>query len=276
MTPCIDPATLRPGDVLLMKGIGAVSDLIAWFGDSTYSHAAVVVDGGALVEAAAPVSRRVAIADRLTQGRYYDFIDAYRPTRGDGRPLEAADRAAIAASAMNLLSVPYPLDALAQMALFAAIRNRIPADPTIRFILRELTELLTRDDPSQMVCSELVYRALADARVIPAGNARPTLVVSAPLDLPFPKIDLAELIREWEEARRRRPTLAALPASLADGAVTTPLDDAFEALRAQVEIQDGGFVIRPIPDPNPRNVLPVDLETSPQLRRLGRLPLSAS
>jgi hypothetical protein len=138
MTPEIDPATLRPGDVLLMRGIGAVSELIAWFGDSTYSHAAIVVDDGQLIEAAAPVSRRVPVSLRLAQGAYYDFIDAYRPTRPDGRPLTRSERDTVAAAASAELDVPYPLDALLQMALFAALRNRVPANATVRWLIRQL------------------------------------------------------------------------------------------------------------------------------------------
>lgn len=281
MTPTIDPSTLRPGDVLLMKGIGAVSDLIAWFGDSTYSHAAIVVADGQLIEAAAPVSRRVAIRDRLRQGQYYDFIDAFRPTRADGRPLADAERDAIVSSAIRQLDVPYPLDALLQMALCAAIRQRLPVDNTVRFILRALLDHLLADDPSHQVCSELVFRALADAVPPPGTSVAPTLIVAAPLDLPFPRVDLAELLREWEEARRRRPTLDMVPFAASATPQGAALGDdelrsRFAALRARRTLAlEGLDDVRPIPDPNPRNVLPVDLETSPSLRRLGRLPLTS-
>lgn len=269
MTPFVDPATLRPGDVLLMRGIGPVSDLIAWFGDSTYSHAAVMVDGGDLVEAAAPVSRRVPLAQRLTQGAYYDFIDVLRPTRADGEPLDDAQRAAIVAGAQACLDVAYPLDALLQMALFAALRNRIPADARVRWLLRELVDHLTHDDPSQMVCSELVYRAFT------AADLAPAVVVSARLDLPFPDIDVAELIREWREAAGKTQVLTAPDAH---GAEQLDADDdlaaAYTRLLATRTQAPRVLSMPPVPHPSPRDVLPVDLETSPQLRRLGRLPLT--
>ena len=271
MTPWIDPATLRPGDVLLMRGIGPVSDLIAWFGDSTYSHAAVMVDGASFVEAAAPVSRRVRLADRLAQGAYYDFIDVLRPTRGNGEPLDAATRTAIADGAVACLDVPYPLDALLQMAVFATLRNRIPADARVRWLLRTLVEGLIADDPSHMVCSELVYRAFL------AADLPPALVVSARLDLPFPTIDVAELLREWRDASGR--THAALAAASPDTpmhASEAALRDVFARLRATRTAAAAALGMPPVLRPSPRDVLPVDLETSPQLRRLGRLPLTVT
>ncbi|WP_394002661.1 hypothetical protein ACF3M1_16975 [Luteimonas sp. WGS1318] len=269
MTPFVDPATLRPGDVLLMRGIGPVSDLIAWFGDSTYSHAAVMVDDAHFVEAAAPVSRRVRLADRLTQGAYYDFIDVLRPTRGSGEPLDDSARAAIAEGATACLDVPYPLDALLQMAVFAGLRNRIPADAGVRWLLRELIDHLIADDPSHMVCSELVYRAFL------AADLPPALIVSAQLDLPFPTIDVAELIREWREASGK--THAALTAPSPETTMLTSedaLNAAFARLRATRTTAAATLGMPPVLRPSPRDVLPVDLETSPQLRRLGRLPLT--
>jgi hypothetical protein len=271
MTPFIDPATLRPGDVLLMRGIGPVSDLIAWFGDSTYSHAAVLVDDGMLIEAAAPVSRRVPLATRLTQGAYYDFIDVLRPTRASGEPLDDAERAAIVQGAVDCLDVPYPLDALLQMAVFATLRNRIPADAGVRWLLRELVEHLIADDPSHMVCSELVYRSFL------AADLAPALIVSAQLDLPFPKIDVAELIREWREASGK--THAALAAPSPDptmGASEDALTESFARLRASRTTAVATLGMPPVLRPSPRDVMPVDLETSPQLRRLGRLPLTVA
>lgn len=271
MTPFVDPATLRPGDVLLMRGIGPVSDLIAWFGDSTYSHAAVMVDGTTFVEAAAPLSRRVLLADRLAQGGYYDFIDVLRPTRASGEPLDDAARTAIAQGAIDCLDVRYPLDALLQMALFATLRNRVPADAGVRWLLRELVEHLIADDPSQMVCSELVYRSFL------AADLPPALIVSAQLDLPFPHIDVAELIREWREASGKTRTALATPMpTTAPVAGEDALTESFARLRATRTTSIAALGMPPVLRPSPRDVMPVDLETSPQLRRLGRLPLTAA
>lgn len=271
MTPFVDPTTLRAGDVLLMRGIGPVSDLIAWCGDSTYSHCAVMVDGDTFVEAATPTSRRVTLAARLAQGAYYDFIDVLRPTRADGEPLDDAERGAIARGALALLDVPYPMDALLQLALFATLRNRVPADARVRALLRGLVDHLTTHDPSHMVCSELVYRAFLAAELAPA------LVVSARLDLPLPKIDVAELIREWHDAKGGgAATLAAVAVTTTDDVDPATLAAAYTALRPGGGPAAGALGMPPVRHPVPRDVMPVDLETSPQLRRLGRLPLTQS
>lgn len=294
MSEWIDPASLRPGDVLLMRGVGAVSDLIAWFGDSTYSHGAILVDPEHLVEAALPLSRIVPLADRLQQGDHYDFIDAYRPTRRDGRPLGAEDRNRLAAAARGLLGLGYPLDGLLQMAVIAALRNKLPADLRIRFLLHRLLDHLLREDPRQAVCSELVYRAFVSADEAGAPALSPQLVPSGQLDLPFPPIDWKELVAEWEAARKRSPTLPpapeaglmaapTVPSGAEDSSVFPPLEERFARLREArraVPVALPTLASLPgehlpvLPDPNPGDVLPVDLETSPNLRRLGRLALT--
>lgn len=284
MTPFFNPTDLRAGDVLLMKGIGPVSDLIAWFGDSIYSHAAIMVDREHFVEAAPPVSRRVRLAERLRQVDHYDFIEALRPTRATGQPLDQAQRDALAAAALANLEVKYPLDAMMQMAVFAAVRQRVPANAVLRWLLREIIDHITGDDPQHMMCSELVYRALHTATLAPA------LVISAQLDLPMPAIDLAELLRVWRQARGKQLALHAVePAAVSE----VELEQSFQRLRthramltavpkrhadlagAEVEVESARLRMPPVLNPKPANVLPVDLETSPQLRRLGRLPLGA-
>jgi CheY-like chemotaxis protein len=282
MTPFFNPADLRAGDVLLMKGIGPISDLIAWFGDSNYSHAAIMVDREHFVEAAPPVSRVVRLAERLRQVGHYDFIEALRPTRGSGQPLDASQREALAAAARANLEVKYPLDAMVQMAVFAALRQRVPADALLRWLLREIIDHITADDPQHMMCSELVYRALHAAKLAPA------LVISAQLDLPMPAIDLVELLRAWRQARGKPLALQAVePAAVSE----VELEQSFQRLRehravlagvpkrhadlAGAEVESARLSMPPVLNPKPANVLPVDLETSPQLRRLGRLPLGA-
>lgn len=275
MTPFVDPAQVRAGDVLLMKGIGAVSDLIAWFGDSSYSHAALMVDGGAFVEAALPVSRRVLLADRLKQSDHYDFVDVYRPTQSSGRPLESAERDALAVAGNALLGVNYPLNALLQMAVFAGLRNRIPAHKSLRWLLREILDYLIQEDPKHMVCSELVYSAMRDAKQAPA------LIISAQLDLPLPRISILELIREWLRAQGKdKAAVAAMALETLPEAGEDELADRFRQLRAQRagveatrELALPALGMPPVLNANPKNVLPVDLETSPQLRLMGRLPL---
>lgn len=274
MTTFIDAAQVRPGDVLLMKGISAISDLIAWFGDSTYSHAALMVDGGDFVEAAPPVSRRVALSARLRQGAHYAFIDVYRPTRASGLPLQTAQRDALAKAGGALVGSGYPLDDMLQMGVFAGLRNRLPADAWLRWLLLQVLNELVNQNPKHMMCSELVYYGMREAQLAPA------LIVSAQLDLPMPAIDVVQLIKEWLAARGK-----SVAATVAEGAAPEVSDVQLQALfqalqseRSEVEpartLAAPALGMPPVLNANPKNVLPVDLETSPQLRRVGRLRLT--
>lgn len=275
MAMWIDPAQVRPGDVLLMKGISAISDLIAWFGDSTYSHAALMIDGGDFVEAAPPASRRVALSVRLQQVDHYEFIDVYRPTQASGRPLDAAQREALAKAGAGLVDVQYPLDEMLQMAVFAGLRNRVPADKEMRWLLLLILNYLVTHDPKHMMCSELVYDGMRQAEQAPA------LIVSAQLDLPFPNVDIVQLIKEWLSARGTpKRELAALGEGAVPDVGEEELATLFRTLQEQRKdhvltrtLDQAALGMPPVLNANPRNVLPVDLETSPQLRRVGRLPL---
>jgi hypothetical protein len=270
----IDPKDVRPGDVLLMKGISAISDLIAWFGDSTYSHAALMVDGGAFVEAAPPVSRRVALSARLQQGAHYEFIDVYRPTQASGQPLQPVQRDALAKAGGALVGVGYPLDDMLQMGVFAGLRNRLPADAWLRWLLLQVLNELVTQNPKHMMCSELVYYGMREATLAPA------LIVSAQMDLPMPSIDVAQLIKEWL-ATRGKSVAAAVTAGTVTEVSDAQLQAMFEALQSQRTEAEPARALAapalgmpPVLNANPKNVLPVDLETSPQLRRVGRLALT--
>ena len=224
----------------------------------------------------------------MGQGAYYDFVDAFRPTRHDGTPTRPADRTAAVVSAQTLLEVPYALDGLLQMAVFAALRDRVPTHAGVRWIIRVLIDHLVEDDPSQMVCSELVYRALDGATTAPEHLLRPKVIVSAMLDAPFPTVDWIELWQEFEQARRSSVALAGRVAPVVPAA-STASPDALESptvsdpelLQCYARLRDTraarapGLLSAPVdPNPNPKLVMPVDLETSPSLRRLGRLPLT--
>ena len=267
MNPYFKTQDLRAGDVLLMKGIGQVSDLIAWFGDSIFSHAAIMVSDTHFVEAAAPTSREVAISDRLQQGDYYDFVEAYRPCDSQGMPLDDKQRQAISAAAQHYLDVAYPMDALLQLALFASLRNRIPADDRLRWLLREIIDHIMSFDPKHMVCSELVYAAMDKAKVPPC------VIIGAQLDQPFPHIDVVELIKEWLEDTKRTSQTGTLASDTKQSVDEADLKHSFERLRQHRATPARAMTPIPVPSPNPADVMPVDLETSPQLRRLGRLDL---
>lgn len=289
-----DAGALQPGDTLLMLGRGPLSALIAWCGDSIYSHAALVADGGDLIEAAARGVRRYPLASRLADRAHYAFIDAFRPLAHDGTPLSEADRACVLAHAHSLLGVPYPLDRLAALGVLVAVRGKWPAHWLARLVVREALDHLVRDDPSHMACSEVVWRSFAECDALPRGRLAPTLVLQPRGTAPFPKIDWKAL---WEEVwpllhPARRQFLATwaqgAPVATTDAMPTQALvsDDELEArvraARAALGVPQRGLLAAtaatagdippmPIPDPNPKLVTPLDLATTPSHRVLGRV-----
>jgi hypothetical protein len=85
------PTLLQPGDVLLMMGRCQLSKLIAWASDSKYSHAALMLDDGQLVEAALSGSHIAPLAGHLLKFDDYAHIDAFRSVAVCGE----ADRLAL-------------------------------------------------------------------------------------------------------------------------------------------------------------------------------------
>jgi hypothetical protein len=301
--------TLEAGDVLLMMGRSQLSSLIAWCGDSIYSHAALVADAGDLIEAAASGIRRYPLARRLQDGANYAFIDAFRPLSSDRRPIGADDMAQVLRHAQALLGVPYPVDMLATLGVILAIRGKWPVHPLARIVVREALDHLVRDNPSHMVCSEAVYRCFAECDVQPRGRLAPEIVLQPRGTEPFPDIDWRALWEEvWPLIRpQRRVSLVAVDEALrhelhpqADsdvleaGSAVGPVSDLelvrlATAARAGLGVADqaspsqgmleqatmasaGDLApVRPIPDPNPKLVSPLDLATTPCHVRLGRV-----
>ncbi len=296
---------LQVGDVLLMLGHGELSKLIAWCGDSIYSHAAIVADQGELIEAAAPCARRYSLVKRLADTSEYYFIDAFRPLANGGAPLNDADRAAVLAHAQSLLGVPFPVDRLATLGVLVAVRGKWPQHWLARLLVREALDHLVRDDPSHMVCSEVVYRSLAECEVQPRGRLAPRIVLAATTHEPFPVVDWKAL---WDEMW---PLLhPARQVALAGVAVQVPLlcathaptmathpgmqvgDDDMQrslaAARTMLGIDpslpssasDNGALLQEavagspgtlLPDPNPKLVTPLDLALTPSHVVLGRV-----
>ena len=282
----LDPKSLQQGDLLLHLGKSQISALVAWFGDAVYSHIAIMVESGNFVEAAPGGARTVPLARRIAQAKDYFFIDVYRPCARGGSTPSAQQLAAVVRRANHYLGSPYPLDLLVQLGVISALRGRLPENNAIRWVIRLAIDAALTRDPAQVMCSEIVFRALAEAPTQPAGQMRPAIVVSAPLLLPFPAIDWPQLLKELEAILKPFSALAQL-----DGAQQPVLDatshsDAalvadYAKLRARYgqpeqSASTGAMAVTDVivvPDPNPKTVSPGDLERSPSVRFVGRLRL---
>ena len=287
---------LETGDILLMLGQGPLSDLIAWASDGPYSHAAMVADGGDLIEAAASGVRRYPLAQRLADQVNYHYIDAFR-AQAEGAPLAADDLGDVLAKAVSMLGIPYPVDQLALLGAVMAVRGKWPVHPLARLLVREALDHAVPDDAGRVVCSEMVYRAYSECAAMPEGRLAPEIVVGERGDAPFPDIDWKALFEEvWPLLRPQRRQ--ALQSSMtrvnalksgdvagvlaaADGvavsdaeleqarlAVLARFDVAPAAAGENALLADGAPVDR---RPNPKLVSPQDLAASPSVVALGRL-----
>lgn len=291
---------LRTGDILLMLGEGPLSDLIAWASDGPYSHAAVVADGGDLIEAAASGVRRYPLAQRIADQVNYHFIDAYRMHGANDGSLDAADLADVLAKAESLLGIPYPIDQLALLGAIMAVRGKWPVHPWARLLVRVALDHALPDSTDGMVCSEVVYRAYAECAATPAGRLAPEIVVGERGTAPFPDIDWKALFDEiWPLLKPRgrqalqspQRQLNALRSGdiagldIASASAPAVSDEELERARQAVLGQLGAGTIvagresdallageGPVDrNPNPRLVSPEDLAESPSVALLGRL-----
>jgi len=173
----------------------------------------------------------------------------------------------------------------------------LPDSETLRWVLRMAMSHYLKDDPSQMVCSELVYRILQEANISPAGLLRPTIISAFRSHAPLPPIDTKALIKELEAIFYPAPapnTKLAMTAGSADAHIPAPVTVPIAEGRAAFENNDpagtdvanlaakirtkhvslkASAPVLIVPDPNPKTVFPVDLATSPSLRFIGRMQL---
>ena len=287
---------LETGDVLLMLGQGPLSDLIAWASDGPYSHAAMVADGGDLIEAAASGVRRYPLARRLADQVNYHYIDAFR-VQAEGAPLAADDLGDVLAKAVSMLGIPYPVDQLALLGAVMAVRGKWPVHPLARLLVREALDHAVPDDAGRVVCSEMVYRAYSECAAMPSGRLAPEIVVGERGDAPFPDIDWKALFDEvWPLLRpRRRQALQSSMArvnALKSGDATGVLAAADSVAVSDAELEQARLAVLARFDvepaavgenallagaapvdrrPNPKLVSPQDLAASPSVVALGRL-----
>lgn len=272
----LEAKDVRPGDLLLHLGNSQISALVAWFGDAIYSHIALMANAGEFIEAAPGGARRVPLARRLAQVNDYHFIDLYRPTARGGRVATQAQIDAVVLRATRYLGSPYPFDLLAQLGVISALRGRLPENNLTRWVIRLAIDAAMERDASRVMCSEIVYRALAEAPTTPTAAMAPAIVVSAPLLLPFPDIDVAKLIKELEAMIKSKSNGAPLSLEeapqLDERHSDVALASDYAKLREHLgEAPSKSTDVIVVPNPNPKTVSPADLERSPSVRLVGRL-----
>lgn len=290
---------LQVGDLLLMLGKSQLSKLIAWFGDSTYSHVSLVSADGLLIEGIRPAVKESPLADRLAADGPVVFVDAYRSLAADGGALGADDRAAVLGHARSLIGTTFAQDDLVTIGLLVALRGKPRHLPLwLRWLIREATEHAIRADSDRMLCSEFAYRAFADAETVPARRLARPIVPGEPSDLPFPEVDYAKLQDEVREMLKPRHKALAQNAVGAEAAISDvpawdtvdalelddhALDASITALRERLGMASvhgetanavDGLLGTDWPEPgtpNPKLIRPRDLADSPASRFLGRL-----
>lgn len=127
---------LEPGDIILRRGHGLVSDLIAALLTEEYdvSHCGIIAENKGELWVIHAVSSNVSEADGMQAHRLQDFVGQSKPGSVIVSRLRTkADRGGIAQHAMELL------------------RRRVPFDHAFDL-----------EDTSTIYCSELVWRILRD------------------------------------------------------------------------------------------------------------------
>ncbi len=245
---------LRPGDVLLCRGAGLISDLVVLFDGGTYSHAAFF-DGEAVVQA----TLHGVVRDSIDTLKEEIFVDVFR-FKKDGHLLDSpgwpSGPVVSVADKIGEEGLKYATDHLLILALLTLTR-RIPLEPLEKKILRVILDhaanlLFEWMDKGKepMVCSEVVFRAFKEA----APHDKYTLIIKGVLFNFLKKLG---------------------PSSFADDDFGEAQRKFFEAwVKAkfsQASLPDRLEVI----DPAVAScVTPHDLETSPTLFKVGRYVFS--
>jgi len=155
---------LRAGDVLLSQGRGWLSRLMAWNAECPYSHAALVLGDGTLIEAMPPRVRRRPVTAMFAPRCQPRLVDVWRPVNRDGSELSDAQRTRIASAAVRWLGWPFAGLKMAWLAVQTLLRHKLR--------VRRWSLPAPRHDRG-LSCTEYVCRVLHEA--IGFAPARPAL-----------------------------------------------------------------------------------------------------
>lgn len=273
---------VRPGDILLHMGKSEISKVIAWAGNSQYSHVAIVLDPfsvHALLIETTP-SKGVGKSNlqaRLKQTDKYDWIDVYRFVPD----LSPAWLNALTTTANKYIDKPYAVNEVVWLGMICAFRNKVPVKGWERLLVRLAFDLAIKSDTTGVTCSEFVYRCFAEAVTKPPYALRPQIVIQPPSNPPFPKVDWVQLWKEYKQAVKPSPYgLEAYDGTPPPEAEQPVSDQELQAMAAALReklVMQAASLAAPAPDAtvgpltNPKTVEPGDLAASPSFSRQQRV-----
>ncbi len=275
----------KAGDVLLMMSTDELSKLIAWFGDSQYSHSALMVSEGVLMESIAAGITETKLVDLKQPDFHIKYVDVYRSLDQEGNFYSASQQLAVLTSARLFMGIPFEFGKLVQIGVLAAVRQKIPANPIARRLLRLAFDHVIANSEKAMTCSQFVFTSLLRADVAPSASVTPRIIYSRPSGLPFPDdIDWHELLREIKallsEHEQSENSLCLINeiqrdeiSVLSDAALTQKAAEVRSALgfseadEIRTATNSQGTIID---KPNPKQVTPGDLFATPDHIALGR------
>lgn len=272
----------EPGTIFAMLGDAEISKLVTWCSDGLYSHIGVVVDDGDFVEATTAGVRALPLSDRSETIRTQVRYAAWSARNDDGSPLAAAQLKALSNAARAHVGRPYDTGVLVQLGMVVLVKRRVPrerlAGPARALIIAALAHLV-RGRRDAFTCSELVYRAFAEAQAIPP--LRPHLPEPPRLHQPFPDIDWAQFACEVAEIYRPgavpdecRDALTGVGSAAPTAeAVLERIDEVAEALGLLAGSPTPATAGLPPPQPNPKAVQLPELTASPRfIERMAHPP----
>ncbi len=183
---------LKTGDLLLSMSDSEIGKMIAWLGNAKFSHASVVYDADALIEASPPKVRLAPLAERVRKANV-EFIEVLRPRAG----FTTGDEGLLRACGLGYIDHGYATDALVPLAVAALARKATTFHPLVHRLLKWLIHHEISRDPARLVCTELAYR-LYDEAGYPTPHT-PQLQEQPAVTLPFPLVNPIKLAREIRE-----------------------------------------------------------------------------
>jgi hypothetical protein len=163
---------LHPGDILLCKGEGWISDLIVLLDGGPYSHSALyvgIINGEHSVIQATGSGIKCSPLSMLQEEIYTDVYRFNKNNHKIGDNDYPFDPIYKVANAYVAAGTKYAYDHLLILAILGAT-HEIPLDPTAKKLLRIVLDnaadfifKLLDEGKTPMVCSELVYRCFDEA-----------------------------------------------------------------------------------------------------------------